>query len=61
MDGSIGGNWDADELYFALMHPFFCTAQKLSLSGELLQAESQPDGSRELRLLAGLLLKAVQA
>lgn len=60
-DGSIGGSWDADELYFALMHPFFCTAQKLSLSGELLQSESQPDGSRELRLLAGLLLKAVQA
>ena len=58
-DGSIRGTWNADDLYFAIMHPFFCTAQKLSLNGTMLGDGMQADGGRELSLLAELLLTAI--
>lgn len=60
-DGSINKKYlDYGEmLYFTLMHTFFSTAQKLSLSGKMLDMDSKMNGALQLKLLAELLLKSL--
>jgi len=60
-DGTINESFInmGDMLYFTLMHTFFSTAQKLSLSGKMLDMDSQLQGSAQLKLLSELLLKSL--
>lgn len=57
-DGSINKKYAkcGDALYFTLIHTFFSTAQKLSLSGNLLDMDSQMNGAKQLTLLSEILL-----
>ena len=57
-DGSISQEYksNTDELYFSLMHTFFSTAQKLSLSGKMLKMDESNDSVLQLQLLSRLLL-----
>ena len=61
-DGSINEKYAkaGDALYFTLMHTFFSTAQKLSLSGKMLDMDSQMNGSGQLKLLSQLLLDGLK-
>ena len=60
-DGTINEKYIeyGEMLYFTLMHTFFCTAQKLSLTGNLLNMDTKKNGSMQLKLLAELLLKSL--
>lgn len=49
------------DLYFTLMHSFFSTAQKLTLSENLLAMNEKSKGSDQLDLLSELLLNGVKA
>lgn len=49
-----------DELYFTLMHSLFSTAQKLTLSGNMLVMDSKAQSANQLRLLGRLLIKALK-
>ena len=62
-DNSINNSYkgNTDDLYFTLMHTFFSTAQKLTLSGNLLAMNEKSKGSDQLDLLSELLLKGVKA
>ena len=62
-DNSINNSYKdkTDDLYFTLMHTFFSTAQKLTLSGNLLAMNKKSKGSDQLDLLSELLLKGVKA
>lgn len=62
-DNSINNSFKdkTDDLYFTLMHTFFSTAQKLTLSGNLLAMNEKSKGSDQLDLLSELLLKGVKA
>lgn len=62
-DNSINNSYKdkTDDLYFTLMHTFFSTAQKLTLSGNLLAMNEKSKGSDQLDLLSELLLKGVKA
>lgn len=62
-DNSINKSYKdkTDDLYFTLMHTFFSTAQKLTLSGNLLAMNEKSKGSDQLDLLSELLLKGVKA
>ena len=62
-DNSINQNYKdkTDDLYFTLMHTFFSTAQKLTLSGKLLAMNEKSSGADQLDLLSELLLKGVKA
>ena len=61
-DGSINSTYSksGDLLYFTLMHTFFSAAQKLALSGKMLDMDSQMNGSAQLKLLAQLLLDSLK-
>ncbi len=61
-DGSINGKFGkyGDFLYFTLIHTFFCAAQKLSLSGNLLDMDSQMNGAKQLTLLSQILLEGLK-
>lgn len=61
-DGTINEKFLSygDLLYFTLMHTFFSEAQKLSLSGKMLDMDSQLQGSVQLKLLADLLLASLK-
>lgn len=50
-----------EDLYFTLMHSFFSTAQKLTLSENLLAMNEKSKGSDQLDLLSELLLNGVKA
>ena len=60
-DGTINEKYIeyGDLLYFTLMHTFFSAAQKLSLSGKMLDMDTKMNGSFQLKLLADLLLKSL--
>lgn len=49
-----------DVLYFTLMHTLFASAQKLSLSGDMLLMDELVSGKQELELLSALLLDALK-
>ena len=57
-DGSISDKYKnyGEMLYFTLMHTFFSVAQKLSLSGKMLDMDTKKNGSMQLKLLADVLL-----
>ena len=57
-DSSIGEKYKpyGEMLYFTLMHTFFSVAQKLSLSGKMLDMDTKKNGSIQLKLLADVLL-----
>lgn len=61
-DGSINKKYAkaGDALYFTLIHTFFSTAQKLALSGNLLDMDSQMNGARQLTLLSEILLEGLK-
>lgn len=62
-DNSINKKYidKTEDLYFTLMHSFFSTAQKLTLSENLLAMNEKSKGSDQLDLLSELLLKGVKA
>ena len=49
-----------DILYFTLIHTFFSTAQKLAISGNLLDMDSQMNGAKQLTLLSDILLEGLK-
>ena len=61
-DGSIGEKYKpyGEMLYFTLMHTFFSVAQKLSLSGKMLDMDTKKNGSIQLKLLADVLLSGLK-
>ncbi len=61
-DGTINKKYEktGDILYFTLIHTFFSTAQKLALSGNLLDMDSQMNGSKQLTLLSDILLEGLK-
>lgn len=61
-DGSISNKYAkcGDALYFTLIHTFFSTAQKLALSGNLLDMDSQMNGVKQLTLLSEILLEGLK-
>lgn len=61
-DGSINKKYAkaGDALYYTLIHTFFSTAQKLALSGNLLDMDSQMNGAKQLSLLADILLDGLK-
>ena len=63
VDGSISQKYSkaGDLLYFTLMHTFFSTAQKLSLSGKMLDMDSQMNGTAQLKLLSQMLLDSLKS
>ena len=62
-DNSINKKYidKTEDLYFTLMHSFFSTAQKLTLSENLLAMNEKSKGSDQLDLLSELLLNGVKA
>ncbi len=62
-DNSINKKYidKTEDLYFTLMHSFFSTAQKLTLSENLLAMNEKSKGSDLLDLLSELLLNGVKA
>ena len=61
-DGTINKKYEktGDILYFTLIHTFFSTAQKLALSGNLLDMDSQMNGAKQLTLLSDILLEGLK-
>ena len=61
-DKSINSKYkeSQDVLYFTLMHALFASAQKLSLSGDMLLMDELVNGKQELELLSALLLDALR-
>ena len=61
-DGSIGEKYKpyGEMLYFTLMHTFFSVAQKLSLSGKMLDMDTKKNGSLQLKLLSDVLLSGLK-
>ena len=61
-DGSINSKYAkcGDALYFTLIHTFFSTAQKLALSGNLLDMDSQMNGVKQLSMLSDILLAGLK-
>lgn len=62
-DNSINKKYidKTEDLYFTLMHSFFSTAQKLTLSENLLAINEKSKGSDQLDLLSELLSNGVKA
>lgn len=62
-DNSINKKYidKTEDLYFTLMHSFFSTAQKLTLSENLFAMNEKSKGSDQLDLLSELLLNGVKA
>ena len=61
-DGSINEKYKAygEMLYFTLMHTFFSVAQKLSLSGKMLDMDAKKNSVLQLKLLAEVLLNGLK-
>lgn len=61
-DGTINKKYakTGDFLYFTLIHTFFSTAQKLAITGNLLDMDSQMNGAKQLSLLADILLEGLK-
>ena len=61
-DGTINKKYGktGDILYFTLIHTFFSTAQKLAISGNLLDMDSQMNGAKQLTLLSDILLEGLK-
>ena len=61
-DGSISFKYKdyGEMLYFTLMHTFFSVAQKLSLSGKMLDMDTKKNGSLQLKLLSDVLLSGLK-
>lgn len=61
-DGSINDKYKdyGEMLYFTLMHTFFSVAQKLSLSGKMLDMDTKKNGTIQLKLLADVLLSGLK-
>ncbi len=49
------------EMCFTIMHSIFCVAQKLSISGEILNLDRAVDGRRQIEILINILLHAIRA
>ena len=61
-DGTINKKYGktGDILYFTLIHTFFSTAQKLAISGNLLDMDSHMNGAKQLTLLSDILLEGLK-
>ena len=61
-DGTINQKYAkyGDALYFTLIHTFFSAAQKLALSGNLLDMDSQMNAAKQLTFLADILLEGLK-
>lgn len=61
-DGSINKEYadKKDILYFSIMHALFSAAQKLSLSGNLLEIDTIISGKKELNLIIDLLTESIK-
>jgi len=59
-DGSILAGYAEDALYYTVMHSMFSLAQKLSLSGDMLESDRTVPPEEQLRILAGLLIKSLR-
>jgi len=61
-DGTINKNYEGkeDTMYFALMHSFFSTAQKLSLSGSMLNMDKAINGITELETLSKIIISGIK-
>ncbi len=51
---------DLLELYYTMFHSIFCLAQKLSLTGEILNLDKAVDGRRQINLLVNMFLAALK-
>lgn len=62
MDGSINSKYKDSEdiLYFTLMHTMFSTSQKISLSGKMLNMDSQASPKEQLEMLTELLIQGLK-
>ncbi|WP_191014570.1 TetR/AcrR family transcriptional regulator [Treponema zioleckii] len=49
------------EMCFTIMHSIFCVAQKLAISGEILNLDRAVDGRRQIEILINVLLHAIRA
>lgn len=61
-DGTINKSFETnlDTVYFALMHSFFSTAQKLSLSGSMLNMDKAVNGVKELETLSKIIIAGIK-
>lgn len=61
-DGSVRSEFSEKEnlLYFSIMHTYFSTAQKLSLSGNLLEMDSTNEGLIQLKELGKILIEGIK-
>ena len=61
-DGTINKKYGktGDILYFTLIHTFFSAAQKLAISGNLLDMDSHMNGAKQLTLLSDILLEGLK-
>ncbi|MCR5188592.1 MAG: TetR/AcrR family transcriptional regulator [Treponema sp.] len=61
-DGSINASYkdSQEEMYFALMHSFFSTCQKLTLSGHLLKSDELVSGSAQLKIMSDIIIKGLK-
>ena len=61
-DGSINSKYKEQSslLYFTLMHTIFSTAQKLTLSGNLLQMDNIISGKKQLEQLSEILINGLK-
>ena len=48
------------EMCFTIMHSLFCVAQKLAISGEILNMDRAVDGRRQIEILINLLLEVIK-
>lgn len=60
-DNPIISNSSDLEMCFTTMHSIFCVAQKLSLSGEILQMDKVVDGRRQVEILINMLLNSLKS
>lgn len=62
-DGSINKSYkdSLTEMYFALMHSFFSTCQKLTLSGHLLNSDELISGKAQLQVLSKMLVNGIKS
>ena len=61
-DGSIKSIYkdSQTEMYFALMHSFFSTCQKLTLSGHLLKSDELVSGSDQLKIMSDIIINGLK-
>lgn len=61
-DGTIKSIYkdSQEEMYFALMHSFFSTCQKLTLSGHLLKSDELVSGKAQLETLSKIIINGLK-